>query len=331
MKKIFICLLTLLFTTVSGYAEESDSIKDAYKNINSFCKIQNIKELDNFINSNPYSKKAIIENDDKLMSTCIKNKCNDEVFNVLIKNGLDVNKLDNAPLIYAIKKNNVDAVRVLIENGVDVNKWYPRKDMALVYAAKKGNPEIIKLLIDAKAKVDVTDNKQNTPLLLLCKKSPNSQGVYYLLDAGADLFKLNKYDVSAYMVLPSNKKSEILDYYNKSMSKLLSDKFVAKNKKYVAEVYGVPDKKISLDNNSESWEYLNENQHYIQLRSSSNGLANYSSYKASSSYINTSRYSTVDTQYYGGFTIKVEKKTIFNFKDNNVSSVKYVSSFNTYR
>ncbi len=331
MKKIFICLFMLLLVADSAYAKESDSIKDAYKNINSFCKIQNIKELDSFINSNPYSKKAIIENDEKLVLDCIKNKCNDEVFNVLIKNGLDVNKLDNAPLEYAIKKNNVDAVRVLIENGVDVNRWYPHKDMAIIYAAKKGNPEIIKLLVDANANLNITDNKQNTPLLILCKKHPDSQGVYYMIAAGADLFKMNKYDVSAYMVLPSNKQSEILDYYNKSTSKLLSKRFVNKNKKYVTAVYGVPDKKIYLDNNSESWEYLNENQHYIQLRSSSNGLANYSSYRASSSYTNTNRYSTVDTKYYGGFTIKVEKKTIFNFDNNNVSSVKYVSSFNTYR
>lgn len=327
MKKFLIVVLILFVSKLNCIAAQDENMKSAYKQINNYCIEQDLVGLKHYVNTNNYAQTAISSSGNKLISTCIKKNCSNDMITLLIKNGAKTND----SLIYAINKNNSNAVKCLIKNGVDVNLWQQRKDMPIIYAAKKGNPEIIKMLVNAGANVNVTDKKDNTPLLILCKKNPGNPGIYYLLDAGADLFKLNKYGVSAYSILPSNRKNDVLNYYNDSVSRILSKKFVDKNKKYVTSNYGVPDKKINIDQNNEIWEYVDENEHYIQLKSSTNGITSSHSYKYSSNYSNRHNYSYFDTEYTGGYTVKVIKVTQFDITKNCVSNVKFTSSYHTYR
>ncbi len=319
MKKILICLLVLLNLNVC-FASENTSINKAYKDINSLCKSQDVDGLSSYVKTNKYARKAISQNGEKLVNMCIKKDYDSKIVKILLKNGVDINLFKENPIIEAIKNDDVELVEAILSGNYDINKCFKGNRTALIFAADyNGNPKVIKMLLDKGADINIPDSCGSIPLLTICRREPNSAGIYLLIDAGSDLYRFNRSDQTPYSVLPTGRKKEVQNYYNKSMSKRLSQRFVDKNKSLVIAEFGIPDKKITIDNNTEGWEYETIEQHYVTMTSTTNS---YSTCNSSSRY---------NTTYRGGYTIKIKKKMIFTITKNCVSSAKFTSSYNTSR
>ncbi len=319
MKKILVCLLVFLnFNTC--FASGNANINKAYKEINSLCKSQDVEGLTNYIKTNKSAKRAISQNSEKLVKMCIKKDYDSEIVKILLNNGADINSLEENPIVDAIKNDDVELVEAILNSNYDINKCFKGNRTALTVAADyNGNPKIIKMLLEKGADINIPDSCGSIPLLTICRREPNSAGIYLLIDAGSDLYRFNRSDQTPYSVLPTARKKEVQSYYNKSMSRRLSKRFVDKNKSLVIAEYGVPDKKIVIDNSTEGWEYETIEQHYVSMTSTTN---------AYSTYYSSSRYNTT---YRGGYTIKIKKKMIFTITKNCVSSAKFTSSYNTSR
>ena len=110
-----------------------------------------------------------------------------EQLQILINNGLDVNKIDsNGQLLLAtaIIYSNIEAVKLLVENGADVNLTVnnlPLITLALIY----GDIELFRLLIEKGADVNAVAN--NEPIILHVLMYGNNEAVKLLLENGADI------------------------------------------------------------------------------------------------------------------------------------------------
>lgn len=117
-----------------------------------------------------------------LMESC---KCGHlEIVKLLLKNGADVESLDNAPLIIASKYGQFKIVKFLIENGADIHK---QNDRSLVRACYGGHLNVVKFLIThgANINVDFCDPlnfaiQENHLVIVKC-----------LVESGADLTDLD--------------------------------------------------------------------------------------------------------------------------------------------
>ncbi len=319
MKKILICFFVLL-TFNTCFAAGNSNINKAYHEINKLCKTQDIEGLANYVKGNKSAKKAISQNGEKLINMCIKKDYDTKIIKILLNNGVDINTFKENPIVDAIKNDDVELVDAILSGNYDINKCFKGNRTALTFAADyNGNPKIIKMLLEKGADINIPDSCGSIPLLTICRREPNSAGIYLLIDAGSDLYRFNRSDQTPYSVLPTGRKKEVQNYYNKSMSKRLSQRFVDKNKSLVVAEFGIPDKKILIDSNTEGWEYETVEQHYVRMTSTTN---------AYSTYYTSSRYNTT---YRGGYTIKIKKKMIFTITKNCVSSAKFTSSYNTSR
>ncbi|KAG1712158.1 Serine/threonine-protein phosphatase 6 regulatory ankyrin repeat subunit A [Nymphon striatum] len=63
---------------------------------------------------------------------------------------------------------NTDCLNLLIKNGADINKQDEAGLTPLMLAAKNGNVPVIELLLDYKAKISLSDNDENTALHYAC-------------------------------------------------------------------------------------------------------------------------------------------------------------------
>lgn len=136
-----------------------------------------------------------------------------------------------------------------------------------------------------------------------------------MLDAGADLFAYNKRDKMPYNVLPPNMKTKVKNYYDTSMTNVLSQKYIDKNKSIVLADLGTPTKKLRQDSKTEVWEYITVAEHYLQMSADTCATSSTSSI----------------TVFKGGYTEKVIKTTRFVISNDSVAFVKFKSQFNTGR
>lgn len=315
MKKIFLLLVLVLLTANASFAVENMTVNKAYKQITTYSKKNDVEDLNNFFKKYPKTKKAVYYNSEKLLKKCLKKEYSSEVFAILLKNGLALNCLNRHPLITAIENSDEELVKVILDSGIDVDMHCTSRKTPLFYAADTGNPHLVQMLLKAGANPNATDNSGNTPLLLLCRYSPHSKAIYYMLDAGADLFAYNKRDKMPYNVLPPNMKTKVKNYYDTKMTNVLSQKYVDKNKSLVLADLGTPTKKLRQDSKTEIWEYITVAEHYLQM---------------SADTCATSSTSSV-TIFQGGYTEKVIKTTRFAISNNSVASVTFKSVFNTGR
>ena len=315
MKKIFLLLVLVLLTATSCFAAETMTVNKAYKQITTYSKKNDVNDLDNFFKKYPKTKKAVYYNSEKLLKKCLKKEYSSEVFAILLKNGLALNCLNRHPLITSIENGDEGLVKVILDSGIDADMQCTGRKTPLFYAADTGNPHLVQMLLKAGANPNATDNAGNTPLLLLCRYSPRSKAIYYMLDAGADLFAYNKRDKMPYDVLPPNMKTKVKNYYDTSMTNVLSQKYVDKKKALVLSDLGTPTKKLKQDSKTEIWEYITVAEHYLQMSADTCATSSNSSI----------------TIFKGGYTAKVTKTIRFTLNNDSVVSVKFKSQFNTGR
>lgn len=116
-----------------------------------------------------------------------------KVIEMLLKRGIDIESPNNhgiTPLIYAIRKNNIDSAKFLLEKGADFDKqdkygWPP-----LFYALKESKPEVVEFLLEQNPKLDLVSFKKTTTLHLAVT-AENFSLVKTLIDGGADVMTLN--------------------------------------------------------------------------------------------------------------------------------------------
>ena len=97
-----------------------------------------------------------------------------ETLNFLIEKGTekDPNYISeddsygDAPLHYAVYRNNVEAARILLDNNADIDDVDNQKQTALHMAATNGSVEILALFIERKANFGMADNDGTTALQL---------------------------------------------------------------------------------------------------------------------------------------------------------------------
>ncbi|WEW60932.1 Glycerophosphocholine phosphodiesterase [Emydomyces testavorans] len=101
----------------------------------------------------------------------------------------------SAALALAIKANYVDIVQLLVDAGVDTNHRDEQGETALHVAARFGHEECAKILLDGsedqKANTEVAENTYSwTPLFIACVDG-NIKVVELLIEAGADLERVD--------------------------------------------------------------------------------------------------------------------------------------------
>lgn len=103
------------------------------------------------------------------------------------------NASDESPLMLAALKGENELCQLMILRGADVNKpgWAP-----LHYAATNGHLEVIRLLLEENAYIDAASPNNTTPLMMAAHYGTPS-AVKLLLEAGADPMLKNDQGLSA--------------------------------------------------------------------------------------------------------------------------------------
>jgi ankyrin repeat protein len=98
------------------------------------------------------------------------------IMKLMIENGADINeknKLDESPLLIAVRYRDLESVRIFIKNGADVNAKDELGNTALHLTLYEGSHnsdfdvEMIKLLLENKADVNIKNNTGQTVLALV--------------------------------------------------------------------------------------------------------------------------------------------------------------------
>ena len=115
--------------------------------------------------------------------------CSKMIIRKLIGQGTQVNakNKDNCTaLMLAYSKGNVDAIKILLKAGADPNIADANGDTLSHYAVRgNASKEVLQNIIDHGADVNVTNNENQTALLLACEDG-NENAITVLLKAGAD-------------------------------------------------------------------------------------------------------------------------------------------------
>jgi hypothetical protein len=103
------------------------------------------------------------------------------------------NTTDESPLMLAALKGENELCQLMIRQGADVNKpgWAP-----LHYAATNGHLDIMRLLLDESAYIDAASPNNTTPLMMAARYGTPA-AVKLLLEAGADPMLRNDLGLTA--------------------------------------------------------------------------------------------------------------------------------------
>ena len=106
---------------------------------------------------------ACTEAGESVLAYALKNKCDQEMLELLIENGADLFYSDDEGVSifdFAVTYNNMYIIKLLLEKGIDVNKTSRRSGFtALMAAVCYGRSDVVKLLLEAGADVQAVDSK----------------------------------------------------------------------------------------------------------------------------------------------------------------------------
>lgn len=129
---------------------------------------------------------------------------------ILLEAGAPINAFDNnfrTPLTTACIDGHVNAVSFLIEHGADVDAHEPGYVMALHAACQTGSLECVLLLLNEGVDTECHDDWESTPLIcaveryrLRYRRDVSSSIVRALVDAGADVNKVNRHGMAAFEI-----------------------------------------------------------------------------------------------------------------------------------
>lgn len=129
----------------------------------------------------------------KLLNACASEQPNLETIEQLLKNGADVNTVNNqgnTPLhLICLNSNSLPAIQLLIRYGANVDKKNNKQSTALFYASYRTcDPEVIKCLVTNGANVDEKNGDGNTPLNNACARKKGGYVIIkILLELGANI------------------------------------------------------------------------------------------------------------------------------------------------
>lgn len=103
------------------------------------------------------------ENGESVLATAIRNRCDEDLIELLIEHGADIYDFDDEGVSIfdmAITYNNLFLVNYIIESGIDVNKTNRRSGFTpLMCAACYGRTEIASLLLENGADKNTLDTR----------------------------------------------------------------------------------------------------------------------------------------------------------------------------
>lgn len=123
-------------------------------------------------------------------STGIRGKANQNICEVLIAHGADLNSKDihnSTPLHWAAKVGNAAVVELLLGYGANVNAVNINNQTPLFESSRCHQSLVVDLLLSHNATVNITDNQGWTPLLRAFQKSGGDKIVKALVFSGADV------------------------------------------------------------------------------------------------------------------------------------------------
>jgi len=106
---------------------------------------------------------ATTEAGESVLAYALKNKCDQEMLELLIAGGADLYYRDDEGVSifdFAITYNNMYIIQLLLEKGIDVNETSRKSGFtALMAAVCYNRSDIVKVLLDAGADVHAEDSK----------------------------------------------------------------------------------------------------------------------------------------------------------------------------
>ncbi|CRL00256.1 CLUMA_CG013529, isoform A [Clunio marinus] len=137
---------------------------------------------------------------------------------LFISKGADVNhKKQGGHSSVQYAKGYKNILELLIKNGADVNVLDDRQDSPLHRAATLGRTGVAKILIENGAKVNVQNREGNTPFHLALEDE-QSEVAFLLFESGADPKILNRAKQTAIDLCKPNIKKQMRDKYPDMLS-----------------------------------------------------------------------------------------------------------------
>ena len=161
-----------------------------------------------------YQIEALDSNKASLLHYAAK-QCDSQLCEYLMENGININSRDqegNIPMIYSLKRNNMQFLQFLIERGSKIPENLYEESI------KAGASNVVSFLIENGINVNKTSQKENTSLYLLTKFSQNLEIANMLLKHGYSLKKeLNsKTDIFYYSIKHKNPNIKYIEFLLKN-------------------------------------------------------------------------------------------------------------------
>lgn len=102
------------------------------------------------------------ESGESVLVQAIRKKCDEEIIDLLLEHGADLNDFDNEGVSifdFAVMYNNIKIVDMLLKNGFDVNHTRRKSGFTpLMGAVCYGRAEMVRKILDAGVDIQAVDN-----------------------------------------------------------------------------------------------------------------------------------------------------------------------------